>query len=64
MDPVTAALSQAWLQAASRIASQLTAQSPPEGTPKTLVDVFERVPRNADPSAGNINSGRLLDRLV
>jgi hypothetical protein len=64
MDPVTAALSQAWLQAASRIISQPTAQAPQGGPPKTLVDVFERVLRHADPLPGNINSGRLLDRLV
>jgi hypothetical protein len=64
MDPVTAALSQAWLQAASRIQSQPTAQPPRQEPPKTLVDVFERVLRHADPLAGNVSSGRLLDRLV
>jgi hypothetical protein len=63
MDPVTAALSQAWLQAASRIQSQPTAD-PPQGPPKTLVDVFERVLRNADSDAINVNSGHLVDRLA
>ena len=63
MDPVTAALSQAWLQTASRIISQPTAD-PSQGEPKTLVDVFERVLRHADPAAGKVASGHLVDRLV
>jgi hypothetical protein len=63
MDPVTAALSQAWLQAASRIESQPTAE-PPQGAPKTLVDVLERVLRHAEPDAGNVKSTHLVDRLV
>jgi hypothetical protein len=62
MDPVTAALSQAWLQAVSRIASQPTAQQ--QSAPKTLVDVFERVLRHAGPPAANITMGRIVDRLA
>jgi len=63
MDPVTAALSQAWLQAASRIVLQPTA--PQDSAPKTLVDVFERVLRHAvPPPAAYSTSGRTVDRLA
>jgi hypothetical protein len=65
MDPVTAALSQAWLQAVSRIESQPTAQPNEPGPPQTMVDVFVRVLRNADPQTGSANgAGRVLDRLA
>jgi hypothetical protein len=61
MDPVTAALSQAWLQAVSRIQNQPMPGSTGPAEPKTLVDVFERMLRHTDPQAG---AGKVVDRLV
>jgi hypothetical protein len=61
MDPVTAALSQAWLQAVSRIQNQPAPELSASEPPKTMVDVFERVLRHADPQPG---AGKVVDRLV
>jgi hypothetical protein len=65
MDPVTAALSQAWLQAMSRIQNQPVPQLTAPEPPRTMVDLFERVLRHADPQAADPQSaGKVVDRLV
>jgi hypothetical protein len=65
MDPVTAALSAAWLQAVSRIQSQPAVDPPQPEPPKTMTDVMERVLRNAAPDTPRLDRpGALLNRLV
>ncbi len=65
MDPVTAQLSAAWLQAVSRIQSQATADPAQPAPVKTLTDVMELILRHAAPETPRIDRpGAVLNRLV
>jgi hypothetical protein len=60
MDPISAALTNAWLLAVARLRAPATDMPPRTGPPQTLTDVIENGLRHA----GAGNPPRQVDRLA
>ena len=60
MDPLSAALTNAWLEAVARLRAPATAVPPPVAPSHSLADVFEVALREA----GAKNPGQTVDRFV
>jgi hypothetical protein len=64
MDPISTALTNAWLSAVVRLRAPPTDLPPRAGPPQTLTDAIEDGLRRDGAGNGTARSGRMVDQLA